>query len=47
MAACCKPTVLCAITAIGLPSTRAYPSARATDDSSWQQVSNSGLLFPP
>src|ERR1700730_14900597 len=45
--ACCKPTVLCAMTAMGLPSTLAYPSAIATDDSSWQQVSSSGLLFPP
>src|SRR5215470_11828897 len=47
MAACCRPTVPCASVAIGFPATLKYPCARATDDSSWQHVMNSGAWFPP
>src|SRR5215470_15564056 len=47
MAACCRPTVPCASVAIGFPATLKYPCARATDDSSWQHVMNSGARFPP
>ena len=41
------PTVPCAATNSGLPSTWAYPSAMATDISSCRQVIHSGLELPP
>ena len=47
IAACCMPTVPWQSTAIGLPSALKYPWAMATDDSSWQQVMNSGARLLP
>ena len=46
MEACCSPTVPCTMIIIGLPSILAYPWAMAAEDSSWRQVSSSGILLP-